>query len=83
MKTEEIKNIEQEAAEMILAFETWIDLTGAGKVKNCTRYNTFFMKHFKEVAHDKAPIVLMFNGFIGAMDLIEILEGLTPSTKEV
>ena len=65
-----------------------MELIGAGKVKNCTRYNTFFMKHFKEVAHDKAPIVLMFNAFIGAMDLgamdlIEILEGLTPSTKEV
>lgn len=41
MKTEEIKNIEQEAAEMILAFETWMELIGAGKVKNCTRYNTF------------------------------------------
>ena len=41
------------------------------------------MKHFKEVTHDKAPIVLMFNAFIGAMDLIEILEGLTHSTKEV
>ena len=83
MKTEEIKNIEQEAAEMILAFETWIELMTAGKVKNCMRYNTFFMKHFKEVTHDKAPIVLMFNAFIGAMDLIETLEGLTPSTKEV
>lgn len=52
MKTEEIKNVEQEAAEMILAFETWIKLIEAGKVKNCMRYNTFFTKHFKEVAHE-------------------------------
>lgn len=48
MKTEEIKNIEQEAAEMILAFETWMELAGERKIKNCRRYNTFFMKHFKE-----------------------------------
>lgn len=42
MKTEEIKNIEQEAAEMILAFETWMELAGERKVKNCMKIQHFF-----------------------------------------
>ena len=42
MKTEEIKNIEQEAAEMILAFETWMELAGGKKNKELYEIQHFF-----------------------------------------
>ena len=67
-------NLNLNADEMIFAYETWIDLMLAGGLADSKRFNAEFMKHYPKMASEQAPFVLMFNAFVGAIDLVELFE---------
>ncbi len=79
MTNNEIKTTDQSVKELtfdevIYAFELWATLQSAGALKDSMRYDADLLKHYPEITHPKAPLVLMFNAFVGAIDLVELFE---------
>ncbi len=60
--------------EMIFAFNTWLQLAVKGGLKDSKRFNAEFMEAYPEIESEQAPFVLMFNAFVGAIDLVELFE---------
>jgi hypothetical protein len=62
--------------KMLFAFETWLNLlrAKAEKLGDCRRFNAEFMEAYPEIESEQAPFVLMFDAFVGAIDLVTLFE---------
>lgn len=64
------------AQKALKLFHLWEELIISGELPDPKRFNQDFLKfHEKEgVKSEKAPYALMFNAFVGALDLMELAE---------
>lgn len=69
-------NTKLTAQEALKLFHLWEDLILSGKLPNPKRFNQDFLKFYGGgwVKSENAPYTLMFNAFVGALDLIEFTE---------
>lgn len=79
IKNEE-KNIRQEVnvteeQTMVLAFKKWQELLVQGEVPDCKRCHDEFFEYYGGLVNGEgAPFYLMFCAFVGAMDMIDLIE---------
>ena len=61
---------------VVLAFELWQEMLVNGKIPDCKRYHDEFFKRYGDCVNgEKAPFYLMFCAFVGALDMIDLIEG--------
>lgn len=73
---------EEEALDL---FDTMIDLAAAKAIPSPLRFNKAFMKWCEKyggAASETAPIVLMFNSFVNAIDTMTLLEAIDEAAAE-
>lgn len=73
---------EEEALDL---FGAMIDLTAAKAIPSPLRFNKAFMKWCEKyggAASETAPIVLMFNSFVNAIDTMTLLEAMDEAAAE-
>lgn len=59
----------------VMVFDKWQDLLTQGEIADCRRFHDdFFASYGKEVQGDTAPYYLMFCAFVGAMDMVDMVE---------
>ncbi len=68
-------NTKLTAQKALELFHLWEDLIISGELPNPKRFNQDFLKFYEgEVKSEQAPYTLMFNAFVGALDLMELAE---------
>lgn len=60
--------------DALFAFKAWMGFYVAGVLPDSKRFNAEFMEHYPEIVNEQAPLVLMFNAFVGALDSIDLFE---------
>ena len=68
-------NTTNEGQATVFLFDTWIDLLTKGEISDCKRYHDdFFNSYGEQVKDEKAPLYLMFCAFVGAMDIVDMID---------
>lgn len=69
-------NTKLTAQEALKLFQLWKDLILSGELPDPKRFNQDFLKFYGGggVKSEQAPYALMFNAFVGALDLMELAE---------
>lgn len=68
-------NTKLTAQEALKLFQLWEDLILSGELPDPKRFNQDFLKFYGgRVKSEQAPCALMFNAFVGALDLMELAE---------
>lgn len=67
-------NTKLTAQKALKLFHLWEDLIISGELPNPKRFNQDFLKFYGGVKSEQAPYTLMFNAFVGALDLMELAE---------
>ncbi len=68
-------NTKLTAQEALKLFHLWEDLIISGELPDPKRFNQDFLKFYGGgVKSGQAPYTLMFNAFVGALDLMELAE---------
>lgn len=77
-------NTKLTAQKALKLFHLWEDLIISGELPNPKRFNQDFLKFYGggEVKSEQAPYTLMFNAFVGALDLMELAEIKEAPTQE-
>lgn len=72
------------AQKALKLFHLWEELIISGELPDPKRFNQDFLKFYGggEVKSEKAPYALMFNAFVGALDLMELAEIKEAPTQE-
>ena len=76
-------NTKLTAQKALKFFHLWEDLIISGELPNPKRFNQDFLKFYGGgVKSEQAPYTLMFNAFVGALDLMELAEIKEAPTQE-
>lgn len=60
---------------IVLAFDLWQEMLVNGKIPDCKRYRDEFFEYYGDCVNgEKAPFYLMFCAFVGALDMIDLIE---------